>query len=129
MKTRWIPNAPEPVAAGVPRERVGVALRQHHDPDPHGRPDDRGTERVTEPDTEPRADDRDADCRAADGRADHDGTDTPADEHASPDRVALGPAKLRDDRRELAHRVARHRDVAEPEALATLEEELAQRRA
>ena len=38
---------------------------------------------------------------------------------------ALGPAKLRNDRRELAHRVTGHRDVAEPEALATLQKKLA----
>lgn len=50
---------------------------------------------------------------------------TAADQHTRPDQHALGAAQLRDDRRELAHRVARHRDVAEAQTLAPLEEQLA----
>ena len=67
----------------------------------------------------------DADCHAhdcADCRAD----DGAADEYSRSDQNALGPAQLRNDGRELAHRVARYGDVAESEALATLKEQLAQ---
>ncbi len=63
-----------------------------------------------------------------DGSAnEHRDSDAAADQHGpGTNEDALDPAQLRDDRRELTHRVARDRDVADAEALATLQKQLAQ---
>lgn len=112
-------------------ESLGFAVSESHGSDPHSGPDDRGADaddRGTD------ADDLDAghrrsDRNAVDASADDNCPDTAADQHASADADPLGPSQLRNDRRELAHGVARYRDVADTEALSALEEELAQRRA
>jgi hypothetical protein len=112
-------------------DRVTVAeplgVTEPDDPDPHGGSNDRNAECDRQRDTE-RDRDRRTDDSGSNGRAHDASTDghTTADEHAArPDQNALGPAQLRNDRRELAHRVARHRDVADAQALAALEEQLA----
>jgi len=112
------------------REPVRIPVPERDAPDPHRRSHDRSAERDSESYTEPHAE-RDRDHRRSDRRTDNSPTDPTEDEHActdpNPDEDPLGPAQLRDDRRELAHRVARHRDVAEAEAIASFQQELAQR--
>lgn len=108
------------------REPVRIRIPEPHRPDPDGRSHDAGAE----PNTKSYSD-----CSSHHGGSDRPtddrGADTATDEYAGPDRSpnedALGPSQLGDDRRELAHRAARHRDVADTQALAALEQELAQR--
>ena len=97
---RWIDLILAAVAGGL-------------DPGPHRGSDDRGAQRGAEPRT--------------DRRADNSRTHADAQPYAPTDEDALGPAQLRNDRREFAHRVTRHGDVADAETLAPLDEELAQR--
>jgi len=112
------------------REPVRVCVPEPHGPDPHRGSRDRSAKRDPQSHTQPHAERR-SDYGRSDRRTDDRGTDTVEDEYACPDRRPdedpLGPAQLRDDRRELAHRVARHRDVAQAESFPALQQELAQR--
>ena len=114
------------------RQPVRVCVPKSHGPDPHRGSRHRSAKRDTQAHTQPHAERR-RDYGRSDRRTDDRRPDTAADEYAAPDpradEDALSPAQLRNDRCELAHGVARHRDVAQAEALAALQQELAQGRA
>lgn len=104
-------------------EPLGVT--EPDDPDPHGRSDHRHAQPDADRDGHGGTDDASSDSDAIDAATHDNAVHTAADQHPGADQNALGPAKLRDDRCELAHRIARHRDVADAQALAPLEEQLA----
>src|SRR6185503_19179974 len=109
---------------------VRISVPERAGPDPHRRSHHADAERDSESYAKPHSK-RGQDDGRSDRRTDNAGTDPAADEYTGadggPDEDALGPAQLRDDRRELAHRIAGHRDVADAEALTALQQELAQR--
>ena len=121
------PRGRDRVAIAQP-EPLRVSITEPDRADPNSGSDDRGPEPEPEPDP-------DADRSTHNGgtervtddeRTDDAHTDTAGD-HAGAVEDPLGPAQLRDDRAEFAHRVAGYRDVADAETLATLDEKLAQR--
>ena len=106
------------------RQPIRIPVPKRHGPDPHRRSRHCGAERDSESCAKSHFK-----CGRDDGRSDrgtdNSGTDSAEDKYAGADphadEDALGPAQLRDDRRELAHRIAGHRDVADAQALAAFQ--------